>query len=208
MLIELKELKELIGVPHQTHDGYLVCYKKNKEALFKFLSENGFFDFHCTNSGWVVGVHQVVAFCTYGYKALANGFTAKYGEIEVHHINNNPLSNEPDNLVYLSCADHQIVSMASKTPFYEKPSDKRIATPFNKRGKQVFGHNRFLANIISLTISFISKLTDKKTMEIFLDAVRYVTDFNIVKMAKQELFKFFNKYWNWSYDLSINLSNF
>lgn len=43
---------------------------------------------------------------------------------------------------------------------------------------------------------------------IFLDAVRYVTDFNIVKMAKQELFKFFNKYWNWSYDLSINLSNF
>jgi hypothetical protein len=208
MLIELKDLKELIGVPHQTVDGYLVCYKKNKEALFSFLNTNGFFDFHCTNSGWVVGVHQVVAFCSYGYKALANGFTAKYGEIEVHHINNNPLSNEPDNLVYLSCADHQVVSMASKTPFYEKPSNKRIATPFNKRGKKVFGHNRFLANIISLTISFIAKLNDKKTWTIFLEAISFVTDFNIVKMAKQELKKVFNKYWNWSYDLSMNLNNF
>ena len=208
MLIELNELKELIGIPHQTVDGYLVCYKKNKEKLFNFLTEKGFFDFHCTNSGWVVGVHQVVAFCTYGYKALANGFTAKYGEVEVHHLNSNPMSNEPDNLVYLSCNDHQIVSMASKTPFYDKPSNSRITTPFNRRGRKVVGHNSFLANIISVTIGFVSKLTDKKVWKLFLNVVGFVTDFDIVKLGKQELKKFFNKYWNYSYDLSLNLDNF
>ena len=126
----------------------------------------------------------------------------------VKKLNCQIVDNSPDNLVYLSCADHQVVSMASKTPFYEKPSDKRIATPFNKRGKKVFGHNRFLANIIAITISFIAKLNNEKTWGIFLDVISLVTDFNVVKMAKQELKNLFNKYWNWSYDLSVNLAGF
>ena len=98
--------------------------------------------------------------------------------------------------------------MASKTPFYDKPSENRIATPFNKRGKKVFGHNRFLANIIAITISFIAKLNNEKTWSIFLDVISLVTDFNVVKMARQELKNLFNKYWNWSYDLSVNLAGF
>jgi hypothetical protein len=206
MLIELNELKKLIGVPHQTVDGYLVCYKKDKLELFNFLLENGFFDFHLTNSGWVVGVHQVVAFCSYGYKALANGFTAKYGEIEVHHINANPLSNDPSNLVYLSTADHQIVSMASNTVFFDKPSSSRTATPFNGQGKKVWGHNRFLANVIAATVAFVAKLTDKKAWLLFLETVTFTSTFNLIQATKEELKKLFNTYMK--IDLVPSLNNF
>lgn len=192
MLIDLLQLKTLIGVPHQTVDGYLVCYKNNKKNLFDWLESTGFFQFHVTNKGYVVGVHQIVAFATYGYKALANGFTAKFGEIEVHHINGNPLDNSPDNLVYLSCDDHHLVSRASDTPFYEKPSAERMVTPFNRRGKKIVGWNRFLANIIAATISCVKHI--RLTCKLFLDALRAISNFSfseLLLMPKAHMSKLF-----------------
>ena len=198
MLVELNELKRLIGVPHQTVDGYLVCYKKNKEELFKVLEDNGFFEFHTTNNGFVVSVQQIIAFFNYGYKALANGFTANYGEVEVHHLDSNCFNNEPHNLVYLSCHDHYIVSQASKTPFFDKPAKERITTPFNKQGRKIVGHNRFLASIIDITISFIAKLCPDFLARVWLEAIQFIDSFDLISLSKQAIKNLFVKHWKFS----------
>jgi hypothetical protein len=145
----------------KTKAGYITMERRKNESFFQLLDEIGFFQFHVTNSGWIVGLHQVVAFISYGWKALKNGFIAKKDEIEVHHIDGNISNNKADNLVYLSKQDHVLVSSVSSTPTYGIPKSS-VPTPFNRQGKKIqeCAHH-FLVNIAKETIEAIGNRIGK-----------------------------------------------
>jgi hypothetical protein len=136
--------------------GRLFAKRADNKSVFRTLTRSGFFDFHTTNNGEIVGVSQIVAFYACGgYKALSNGFKAEEGVVEVHHINGVTDDNRPENLTYLSKQDHIIVSSATNTPLIGRPKSEE-PTPFNKQGETITNPIHFLANILQQTLAAVS----------------------------------------------------
>lgn len=151
-------------------DGRLFLNRHHNTLIFQKLDEAGFFRFHCTNrKRKIVGVPQIVAFFTYGWKALKNGYDAREGQIEVHHIDGNVQNNSPENLVYLSKQDHLLVSAYSNTPRFGEVRSSN-PTPFNRQGKPIeSGHKRFLSEIVARTVAAVAAArTGKKVRVHFL----------------------------------------
>lgn len=140
-------------------DGYVRLYKSNHPQLFINLTRLGFFDFNTSNDGsWVVGAHAVVAFMSYGWKALSKGITISKDTHQVHHLNNNPRDNNPNNLVYLTLQSHKIVSNVSKTNFVGSLSDDDMASlEFNRQGRLISSYQHWLTNAIADTLTAIKE---------------------------------------------------
>ena len=136
-------------------DGRLFLTRKQNPRLFKLLDKIQIFEFYSTNNGQIVGLSQIVAYLSYGWKAYLNGFTAPCSEIEVHHVNGDVQDNNPENLVYLSRQDHQYISSCTYTPFYGKVLSD-ASTPFNRQGKTITNKHHFLVNILIDTVSNVS----------------------------------------------------
>jgi len=137
----------------EKNNGYIFYRKECNKILFKRLKEKGFFDFHVTNkSQTIVSEHQIVLFFDYGYKALNNGFVAKQGELEIHHINGITDDNRAANLVYLSSSDHHFVSAVSDTPFLTFEFTQ-MSTPFNRQGRSIYNNQHFIKNVLSVTLN-------------------------------------------------------
>lgn len=132
-----------------------------KHSNFKrFLHKIGFFHFHSTNSGRVVSVHQIIAFVYKGFKAFKNGFIAPKGQVEIHHLDSCPYNNSPENLVYVSPQEHQIISDSVGTgyiPFFKYPS----FCEFNQQGKTTSQPKQRLAYLIKLTFEATMSKLDK-----------------------------------------------
>lgn len=146
-------------------DGRKVLFVHSNKLVFKILRHLGFFDFHETNSGAVVATAQVVAFLHYGYKALRNGFKAREGHLEVHHLSGDCSDDRPENLVYLSKQDHLVVSASSNTPRFGKV-ESCDPTPFNRQGRPINDHKRFLAEIITTTVAAVAKVRTNSVVKI------------------------------------------
>lgn len=145
--------------------GREVLFRKDNKALFMVLERMKLFDFYVTNAGHMIGLSQVVAFIDKGWKALANGFTAPGNEIEVHHMDGDPLNNKPSNLRYLSKQDHGIVSNCTNTDCFGNVVDCG-STPFNDQGKAVKSGKHYLANVIKETLAAVSKKRSGVTIKL------------------------------------------
>lgn len=139
----------------QGANGRVSLSRNNNRLIFKYLDKVGCFKFYSTNRGQIIGLSQIVAFLHYGWKAYKNGFTAPKDIIEVHHINGCVWDNTPENLVYLSKEDHQVISDLSYTPFHGKVNHVGH-TPFNRQGKVNSNKTHFLVNVIQETITRVS----------------------------------------------------
>lgn len=138
-------------------DGYLYILLKDHPRLKDLLSRAGFFIFHSTNRGNLVGEHQIIAYLFRGgAKALRNGFEAREGEIEVHHYNSCPWDNRPENLQYLAVQDHKIITEYMDQHFRSKYEDYS-ATPFNAQGRPVKDSHRFLREATEKTMDETDK---------------------------------------------------
>lgn len=133
-----------------------ILVKSKNKYIFKCLTRIKCFDFYCTNNGNIIGLSQVVAYLSYGWKAYLNGFKAPKSEIEVHHINSDVTDNSPNNLIYLSRQDHAIVSSYTYTPFHGRLTFTG-STPFNRQGAKVSNPTHFLVNVIQETVSCVAK---------------------------------------------------
>lgn len=133
-------------------DGYLVISLRRENRLRELLEQAGFFDFHVTNNGNIIGEHQVVAFLFRGgHKALQNGFQVKEGEMEVHHFNSCPWDNRPENLQYLAVQDHKLVT-EYMDQLYVGQYEDFSATPFNAQGRPIRDSLRFLRHVAEQTL--------------------------------------------------------
>lgn len=73
--------------------------------LTEQLRNDGFFDFHVTNTGWTYGLSQVLAFYKRnqgGWWLLHKGKVAEKTKIHVHHEDSNSGNNSEDNLSYVT----------------------------------------------------------------------------------------------------------
>lgn len=138
----------------KTKTNYKVLFNsfKNK-PLFDLLYKVGFFDFHKSNKGSIISLHQIVAYVNKGYKAYQNGFLCLKGETEIHHIDSNPLNNKNSNLIYVSTQEHLLITQASNINSSQIHIVKK-ADPcaFNNKGLPVVNPFKRLAYIVSLTI--------------------------------------------------------
>lgn len=161
----VRQVLPLIMKTHTNQQGRVFLRSSNNKWIFHQLRLLGCFEFYATNNGHIVGLSQIVAFLSYGWKAYKNGFTASKDEIEVHHIDGDVTNNDSDNLVYLSREDHQVVSDISYTPFYGKVNYIGC-TPFNKHGRATSNPTHFLVNIIQETVSAVSSRRSKIKLHI------------------------------------------
>lgn len=142
----------------QGSDERYKLFKSQNQLVFKLLQKLGFFTFYPRNRGFVINRSQVIAFLNFGYKALLNGFTTEDAQVEVHHLNGNVWDDRPENLEYLSKADHCIVSNCTNTPLVGRPLTSPVGTPFNKQGKLIKDSKHHLANIIQATLKATSSV--------------------------------------------------
>lgn len=99
-LLLLKEAKTFIS-----KSGYRTLKFENNVKLHKLLESLGFFEMHVTNNGNVAGVHQIVLYLHRGIWRMRYSpkkCVAKHGYLDVHHLDNNKLNNDPRNLWYVT----------------------------------------------------------------------------------------------------------
>lgn len=187
----LQQIKPLLSRP-ENRRGYLFYLKNKHEVLFNRLQRVGFFDFYTTNNGWIVSEHQIVAFfCCGGYKAMKNGFVAKKGEIEIHHINSVTTDNRPENLVYLSTSDHQAVSMLSHTAFLSDIKEV-LCTPFNRQGKSITDHYHYIYSVVVETVLSVEPQAKIEQIVVFVSN----TLPDLLQRQKKKVVRFFQKQLN------------
>jgi hypothetical protein len=113
-----RELKELLRASKYSFAGkwphrykvYELGSKENKR-LKEQIGKDGFFDYHVTNKGYLVGEHQIVAYYfSGGIHHMRRGGVAKKGELEVHHLNGKTVDNKPANLRYVSVRMHEVIT--------------------------------------------------------------------------------------------------
>lgn len=146
-----------------SHPNRYPFYQLNgrNEALKDQLEKDGFFRFHTTNKGkQLVSLHQVIAFyyCG-GIEALHYGFTCKWGETEIHHIDGNTFNAHPNNLVYIPTELHQILTNL-QCQFIRNgrtsPVDCKLDREYkiwNRKGRRIQRVKEWLVNLISKTLS-------------------------------------------------------
>lgn len=142
-------LHKLIGFKDDA--GYVYLEPRHNTALFWLLHKAGFFEFHVTNKGRLISRHQVVAYANFGYRAFLNGFVARKGETELHHLDSVAGNDVPENLEYTSPADNLLCAEASRTSYRGKVESTQ-PTIFNRQGKRIRDHVHHLLILINKTI--------------------------------------------------------
>lgn len=96
----------------QEKNSYIYVTRQLNPTLFKLLDKVGFFKFHITNrKKQIVGVHQIVLFCSKGWKKLQFGLVCRAGATEVHHLDHNPQNNQPSNLWYVTPTENKVIAV-------------------------------------------------------------------------------------------------
>lgn len=131
--------------------GYVYLEPRYNTVLYWLLHKAGFFQFHVTNKGRLISRHQVVAYANFGYRAFLNGFVARKGQTEVHHIDSCPGNDVPENLEYTSPTDNLLCAEASRTAYRGKVESTQ-PTIFNRQGKKIRDHVHHLLMLINRTI--------------------------------------------------------
>jgi hypothetical protein len=137
-------------------DGRAFYLKVENQELFKQLESAGMLEFYTSNKGQIFQEAQIVCFLAWGVNALKNGYRIDGFKINVHHKDGNVQNSKPSNLVYLSADDHLLVSNYTDT-LNKGQTQKAIdnyageRTPFNRQGKPIRNHHRFLAAIVIQT---------------------------------------------------------
>lgn len=146
-LIFSKQFKSFI-----TKEKYTVLFGRKNRYLFILLSDIGFFKFNTTNNANIVGLHQIVAYITKGYKAFTSGFTITKN-IHVHHIDSNPSNNTPSNLIYVTSQEHLLITQACDLNTDHIKVYTGDVCPFNSKGLPVLNQFQRLSNLVSKTIT-------------------------------------------------------
>lgn len=152
-----------VGKFPQKYRCYNLNLKQNQELKTQ-LQQAGFFDFHSSNNGQLVGEHQIVAFFhAGGLHALRRGLKCIQGEHEVHHLDGNGLNNNPGNLQYLPVCIHQEITISQRRAcrylkVWGVQSIKRFSLKlkgvfiWNRQGRLVMGLKDFIASVLERTL--------------------------------------------------------
>lgn len=128
--------------------------RKNNLWLKELLLVAGYNTFVPDRSINIVYYHQVIAFFFVSPNKDVNG---AYTGLHIHHLSGNCGDNSPSNLIYLSEADHLIV-----TKFQRKASTFKVkyfytnncnSTPFNSKGNKVKNWAKFILGVIAVTVA-------------------------------------------------------
>lgn len=185
-MFKYKKIKEILDSYSSFETGkYPHIYKifsfenKNNLSLKTWLNEIGFFDFNGLTS--IVSYHQIVAFCCLKHPATLPK------DIEIHHINGITKDNHPSNLMYISKADHSIVTKYQRNLTYLKvksfyklnKSSSHIKTSFNRQGKKIVNWVKFIITVLARTVLltgrwYTSILNPSKYKEVKLFISRWV----------------------------------
>ena len=123
------------AVCFQGSHSYLFLTRHSNKELFSYLDKCGFFDFHCTNTQkQICSYHQVVLFLHKGWKLFLFGYTCPSGTYEIHHLDHDPSNNSPDNLVYVTPQENQILATITRMSYYSNAQTALIGA-FNKKSK-------------------------------------------------------------------------
>ena len=121
---------------------------KNNQSLFDWLSEIGYFDF-VGKTTQIVGYHQIIAFL------FTKHLDCLPQNTEVHHIDGNTVNNHPSNLMYLSEADHRLVTKhqrkATRIKLKKLAQSSHSKTTVNRRGKLIHNWIQFILSVIAVT---------------------------------------------------------
>lgn len=181
----LKALKSILrdkAYQASKQGDYLVLRAARNSHLYQLLHLVGFFDFHVTNTQrLIVGLHQVVAYAYWGWKAYRNGFLARRGEVEVHHIDDNPLNNHPRNLIYVSPMENCLVAQAIRSECGSCVLHGKTI-PFNRQGRLVKNPIAYFVSIVKLSIerTFAALGLQVEAVNVLLELPR---DFGIARVS-------------------------
>lgn len=173
--MKYKQLKEFLdsctpffvgSYPHR----YKAFNLLKNTQLKEMLTKDGFFDFHVSNKGLTVYLHQIIAFyhCG-GIQALLRSFVCVKGIHEIHHLNNNTNDNSPSNLVYITQEGHNLVTKHQRAFNKYIRRIKKTAlinywsgAVWNKQGREVKNFVDWLFNILITTLSLIATNLNNK----------------------------------------------
>jgi hypothetical protein len=153
--------------PHR-YKVYNLDQECNKELKGR-LESDGFFTYHVTNRGHLVGEHQIVAYYfSGGIHHMKKGGLARKGELEVHHLNGRTGDNRPENLRYVSVRMHEVITkhqrcinkylkVFSKSGL-EYYAEDGVEVP-TKKGRVVRDKISYLAGLIFLTMMRTSEVS-------------------------------------------------
>lgn len=185
----IKKIKALLNckafvVVKNSKDDYIRLLEKKNKTLFALLEQIGFFHYHTTNKGWITTLHAIAYYIEKGWREYYfEGITRSSETDQCHHINGKVTDCSIENLVYLSPTDHLIVTSSAQKlgadPNHHIVIDALETTRFNKQGREIKNHRRFLVSIIEETI----KLTEK--------CWRFVTKKDIIKYIYNPLKEIF-----------------
>lgn len=117
-----------------TH-GYVFLTRHSNKQLFQYLDRCGFFSFHCTNSQkQICSLHQVVLYLHTGWKLFLKGYTCPAGTYEIHHLNHLPEDCSPNNLVYVTPQENQLLASITRMSYHSNATTAAIGA-FNKKNK-------------------------------------------------------------------------
>jgi hypothetical protein len=156
------------------------------------LLEFGYWKFAPNRSHNLVYFHQIVAFFFVSPKKELNG---KGDVLVIHHISGNTLDNSPNNLVYLTVEDHELVTKFQRKAstfklnsfFKLGKSLKGARTYINRKGELVKNWARFILGVIALTVAKTYSFSGFK----YVSAPKLIK--SVVGFAKRFVNRLFNK---------------
>lgn len=167
----INQLKQIIKNKEYTYfkskEGYILLPKSKNKTLFSLLKKAGFFIFHKTNKGKIVGVHQVVLFIYKGWKSLAFKGECIKGKTEIHHIDHNPSNNNHHNLEYTTPVNNKAIATIVNICCNSTSSYYNSQVQFDLDKVLMFGPSNFielLLKSIKATQQFFDKDLFKELM--------------------------------------------
>lgn len=123
---ELAQARILLAkaVVFSSKHGYQRMHRSQNKELFFYLDRLGFFDFHVTNSGRTCYIHQAQIYLrnTKGgwFHYFKGEFFCAKDDLEVHHLDSNPINNDSENLCYVTPTENLLLSALCGVKYYGK----------------------------------------------------------------------------------------
>lgn len=110
----------------KNENGYVIATRAKNPELFDTIERLGFFMFQALNTGdfnnkkQVVGIHQLVMYCTKGWLKLRfKASVLRDAEpVEIHHYNSRTDDNNPENLTYVTAQQNSLCANAVHKPYH------------------------------------------------------------------------------------------